>query len=120
MFSLDLQTRLMTPNEHPAPNHVVPPERRFIRHTSASGFVSGLRLPFAGSPQHTAESGSSSYGLLFRLRLLPTPPRDDAVTFSYGAVANSDRDLHPANGTPSRAYTKPLAVGELRSTREED
>jgi hypothetical protein len=31
------------------------------------------------------------------------------LTFSYGAVADSGRDFHPANGTPSRAYTKPLA-----------
>src|SRR5664280_865602 len=44
----------------------------------------------------------------FASGLLPTPPRDDAVTFSYGAVAHSDRDFHPANSTHSRAYTKPL------------
>src|SRR5919198_2945164 len=37
----------------------------------------------AGSPTHTAETGSSSYGLSIRLRLLPTPPRGDAVTFSF-------------------------------------
>ena len=37
----------------------------------------------AGSPTHTAETGSSSYGLSVRLRLLPTPPRGDAVTFSF-------------------------------------
>ena len=42
-------------------------------------------------------------------RLLPTSSHDDAVTFGYGAVANSDRDFHPANSTHSRAYTKPLA-----------
>ena len=38
----------------------------------------------------------------------PTSPHDDAVTFSYGAVANSDRDFHPVSITPSRAYSKPL------------
>src|ERR1017187_627161 len=32
----------------------------------------------------------------------PTSSRDDAVAFGYGAVANSGRDLHPANSTPSR------------------
>jgi len=37
----------------------------------------------AGSPQHAAETGSSSYGLSVRLRLLSTPPRGDAVTFGY-------------------------------------
>ncbi len=54
--------------------------------------------------KHTAESGSSSYGLLVRLRLLPTPPRDDAVTFGYGAVVFSDTDLHRADKTPSWAH----------------
>ena len=44
--------------------------------------------------------------------MLPTPPRDDAVTFNYGVVANSDRDLHPADSTPSRAHTK-RQLGEL-------
>src|ERR1019366_5544344 len=70
-------------SEHPALNHVLPPECRFIRHFSAFGFVSGLRQPFAGSPRHSAETGSLSYGLLFRLQLLSTPPRGDAVTFSF-------------------------------------
>ena len=56
-----------------------------------------------------AESSSFSYGPTVRLRLLPTPLRADAVTFGYGAVANSDRDFHPADRTTSRSYTKPLA-----------
>jgi hypothetical protein len=37
----------------------------------------------AGSPQHPAESSSSSYGPTVRLQLLSTTPRNDAVTFSY-------------------------------------
>jgi hypothetical protein len=45
----------------------------------------------AGSPQYLAETGSLSYGPTVRFRLLPTSSHDDAVTFSYGAVANSDR-----------------------------
>jgi hypothetical protein len=32
---------------------------------------------------HQAESSSSSYGLVSHLRLLPTPPRGDAVTFGF-------------------------------------
>ena len=32
---------------------------------------------------HAAETGSSSYRLLVRLRLLPTSPHGDAVTFGY-------------------------------------
>ena len=88
-------------------NHVV-------RHSIALSAIpaccvnSRLRHFSAGSPLYSAETGSSSYGPTVRLRLLPTPPRDDAVTFNYGAVAHSDRDFHPANSTPSRAYTKPL------------
>jgi hypothetical protein len=36
--------------------------------------------------------------------LLSTPPRGDAVTFGYGAVAYSDTDFHRANVAPSRAH----------------
>jgi hypothetical protein len=32
---------------------------------------------------YLAESSSLSYGLVFCFRLLSTPPRGDAVTFSY-------------------------------------
>jgi hypothetical protein len=77
--------------------------------TTARCVTSRLRHFSAGSPQYLAETGSSSYGPTVRFRLLPTSSHDDAVTFSYGAVANSDRDFHPANSTLSRAYTKPLA-----------
>ena len=77
--------------------------------TTACCVDSRLRHFSAGSPPYPAETGSLSYGPTVRFRLLPTPPHDDAVTFSYGAVANSDRDLHPASSTSSRAYTKPLA-----------
>jgi hypothetical protein len=43
----------------------------------------GLRHIAAGSPRQPAESSSSSYGPTIPLPLLPTPPRDDAVTFGY-------------------------------------
>jgi hypothetical protein len=52
-----------------------------------------------------AESSSFTYGPTVRLRLLPTPLRADAVTFSYGAVAYSDTDFHRANVAPSRAHS---------------
>jgi hypothetical protein len=75
------------PSGHPAPNHVVHPEHRFLRHLSAFDRCPSTGPGFAphpaSSPLHAAESGSSSYGLSVRLRLLPTPPRGDAVTFSY-------------------------------------
>jgi len=44
---------------------------------------SGLRRWLAGSPSDSAESRSSSYGPTVHLRLLPTLPRGNAVTFSY-------------------------------------
>src|SRR5690554_1285067 len=73
------------PSGHPVPNHAMPSSRRFHSHLSATGQTSRSRLrhAIAGSPGHTAESGSFSYGLPIRRRLLPTPPHDDAVAFGY-------------------------------------
>lgn len=57
-----------------------------------------VRADFRASPwmsrlaiASSAESGSLSYGLSVRLRLLPTPPRDDAVAFGYGVVTTPMR-----------------------------
>jgi len=75
------------PSKHSVLNHLMSPAHRF--HTlplSVGGFSlrrAGLHLSLADSPGHQAESGSSSYGLLIHFPLLPTPPRGDAVTFSY-------------------------------------
>jgi hypothetical protein len=60
---------------------------------SASG--SGLHLESAGSSLRTAESCSSSYGLHVHLRLLPTPPHGDAVSFGYRERASPGRGLAP-------------------------
>ena len=43
----------------------------------------GLHLALAGSPLTHNRIAFVSYGLLFPLLLLPTPPRDDAVTVEY-------------------------------------
>jgi hypothetical protein len=56
---------------------------------------SGLHHESAGSPPRKAESCSSSYGLHVRLRLLPTPPRGDAVTFDYRERASPEGGLSP-------------------------
>ncbi|MFY9259740.1 MAG: hypothetical protein WAO71_04445, partial [Gallionella sp.] len=61
-------------------------------------------LTLAGSPSCPAESSSLYYGLPVRLRLLSTPPRDDAVIFSYGVLAYSDTDFHHAVCAPSQAH----------------
>src|SRR6185295_17744 len=60
------------------------PHRRFLTlPLSAMGFPcgSGLRPWSVGSPKHQAESSSSVCGPVSHLRLLPTPPRGDAVIF---------------------------------------
>ena len=56
---------------------------------------SGLRLSIGSSPVGTAESSSCHYGLPVRLALLPTPPRDDAVTVGYRTETGiPEGDLH--------------------------
>ena len=57
---------------------------------------SGLRLESGGSSLRTAESCSHCcYGLHVRLRLLPTPPRGDAVTVGYRERASPVGGLPP-------------------------
>src|SRR3954468_3404140 len=78
------------PSAHPTPNHVVRPNVTYLSPRTFGRSLSGPRLRhlWAGSPQHAAESGSSSCGLSVRLRLLPTPPRGDATIPPLGdAVA---------------------------------
>ena len=56
--------------------------------------------------RHTyAESGSLSYGLSFRFRLLPTPLRSDAVSFSFIVVTSYGMDFHLADKAPSRTHS---------------
>jgi hypothetical protein len=73
------------PSEHPDPNHVMSPDVAFsVTSAHRSGPLGPSASPaVAGSPTHPAETGSSSYGLLVRLQLLPTPPRGDAVTLDF-------------------------------------
>jgi hypothetical protein len=101
--SAGLPAYLTTPSCRSVSNHAVCSDTA-LSTTSACRTTSGLRLSIAGSPQHNAESSSLSYGPTFRLRLLSTPPRGDAVTFGYGAVAYSGTDFHRANVAPSRAH----------------
>src|SRR5208282_5163886 len=48
-----------------------------------------------GWPRHPAESSSLSYGPAVHLRLLSTPPRGDAVTFSYEVQTQLRQGLSP-------------------------
>ncbi len=98
-----LPTYCVLPSRRSTSNHVTHPHIA-LSATTACTVIFRLRPNVGGSPVHPAESSSLSCGPTVRLRLLPTPPHDDAVTFSYGAVACSDMDLHHADKTPSWAH----------------
>jgi len=101
--SAGLPAYCTTPSCRSVSNHAVR-SNIALPTTTAYRTCSGLRLGIAGSPLHNAESSSFTYGPTLRLRLLPTPLRADAVTFSYGAVAYSGTDFHRAVVVPSRAH----------------
>ena len=73
--------------DHSVPTHLVSPAVALPRYPSAQRAPCHAGSDFATLRQarrfHTAESGSSSYGLVVHLPLLRTPSRDDALTFSY-------------------------------------
>src|SRR5262249_35319704 len=117
--SAGLPAYLTTSSCRSASNHVGLPGHRFSHH---AGGPAGTSLPpprqrlqrvsaFAMNEQARrsppAESSSFTYGPTFRLQLLPTPLRADAVTFGYGAVAYSGTDFHRADVAPSRAHSFP-------------
>ena len=83
--------------------------------TSRLGLASRGSSDFAHYSQshqsHQAESslcrsppGPLFYGLSFHFQLLSTPPRRDAVTFSYWRLAPPERDSHPPVRAPSQAH----------------
>ncbi len=83
----DLPASRAWPSNHSVSKHPMLSHSRFITlPISAAGLPYGSRLRqwLAGSPEHQAETSSSTYGLAVHLRLLPTPPHDDAVTLDYG------------------------------------
>ena len=101
-----LPAYLTTTSQRSASNHAMCPGIA-LHANSAYRASFGLRLERAGSSSHPAESSSSSCGPPVRFRLLPTPPRGDAVAFGYGALAYPDTDFHRAVVAPSRAHSFP-------------
>ena len=86
---------------------------------------SGVRLWHAGSPAGLAATnpalrgrsvpGSSSYGLVIHLQLLPTPPRGDAVTFGYRFVTPTWWGLTPHRSSALKgAHARRLSAGASR------
>ena len=80
-----LSASFALPSEHPTPSHVVTPGHHHLIHVGVPAGSCDLdfALDLRARRLHHAETGSSSCGLLLRLRLLPTPPRGDAVAFGY-------------------------------------
>ena len=103
-----LAFRASNPQPRCAPECHVPYHlRAFGQFLSVPGFATHP----GSSPLHPAESGSFSYGPQVRLRLLPTPPHGDAVTFGYGAVAHPGADSHRTDTRPSWAHSSPRRRG---------
>ena len=95
------------------------PRRSLCSPISAPPMCFRLRFLPASSPTRPAESSSSSCRPPIRFQLLSTPPRDDAVTFGYGALAYPDTDLHRAVCAPSRAHQEPGSTGRPGDSFEE-
>jgi len=71
-----------------------------------------LDVMFSFTNPCPAESGSLSYGLSFRFRLLSTSFHNDAVTFSYGVMTFPGRDFHPVEKLP-RGRTIPAIPADM-------
>src|SRR5882724_1227519 len=92
------------PSRHSDLNHAGCPSVA-LSVASAPRVSSRLRHERAGSPQPSAESGSSSYGLPVHLRMLSTPPHGDAVSFDYGVATYSGTDSHRSVKASSRTHS---------------
>ena len=95
------------------------PRRRFISHLTATGRTTGPGFAVRSRARHNiiAETGSLSCGLPVRLRLLPTPPRGDAVTLGYMQC-----DTHMTR-TPTlltkRPHGRTIATRALRARNDD-
>ncbi len=103
---------LALPSRHSDPNHAgcpmvafpvasAPPVASRLHHERAAPACAGVH----------AKSGSSSYGLPVHLRLLPTPPHGDAVTFDFGACDRPRHGLAPCRQSALTRRTRSRASG---------
>ena len=76
---------------------------RFDSHLSVDGLFRASQNPrkLAG---RSLPIEFVTYRPFVRLLLLPTPPRDDAVTFGFGDVTNPGKDLHFTDMTTLGSY----------------
>lgn len=93
----DLPAYCAQPSLRSVRNHPMASQHRLIHHAQRPALLLDFIVNSDNSSRHETESGSSSYGPQLRLRLLSTPPRGDAVTFSYEVVADLDGGFHPAD-----------------------
>ena len=105
-YRAGLPAYLATPSYRSVSNHVGLPDHR-LPPRQRDQRVSNFALSEQARRSTPAESSSFAYGPTVRLRLLSTPLRADAVTFSYGAVAYSGTDFHRADVAPLRAHSPP-------------
>jgi hypothetical protein len=130
----------VAPSDHSVSNHPLPSRCavwRFLTIGLTGGLASsasralagrasfGLRLWLAGSPRQQAESSlrrltgvNLCYGLVVRLRLLPTPPHGDAVTVGYrGARRTPARTCTSLIQRTYRRTSPPLRGGRAATER---
>ena len=81
----------------------------------------GFAIRSQARRSHPAETDSSTCGLLVRFRLLSTPPRDDAVTFSYMCSDSTWHGLAPCRQSvltdarpPSTSWSGRVVRSQIR------
>jgi len=86
--------RLRPPDVHHS-SFCCPPSVMVSPDSAPADSGCGLRLHLGSSSLTPAQSSSSSCGLHVRLRLLPTPPRGDSVTFGCRERTSPGKGLPP-------------------------
>jgi hypothetical protein len=78
--------------------------------------LSGFAILLQVRQRHPAETASLTYGLLFCLELLSTPPHDDAVTSGYKDFGNTPSvDLHLADNMLTTCLHGRIKINKLFS-----
>ena len=104
---------LATPARHCASNHVMYPSIALHAITQRTGRVSGFALEEQARRHIPPKRVRHPAHCQFALRLLPTPPHSDAVTFGYRVLACPDTDLHRADVAPSRSHSSRRRPGSM-------
>ena len=100
---------ILSPTTYCRPGHILGFDVSGLPdHISAATLLGSCVLGFATALQARHDSRPNRvylrYGLIVHLRLLSTPPRGDAVTFSYEVPEHFGKDFHPADLMPSQAH----------------